>query len=351
MTRGYAYGKRQSKFPQRIGFIVGSIIVVIILGLLFVSVQYAAGLRSVSNDQQTEIFTVEKGSSVKLIATNLEQKKLIRSAWAMQRYIRSKSLDEKVQAGTYAFSPSQGTKEIVKKLTTGRVSARLVTILPGQRIDQIRAEFINDGFSPNSVDEALNPANYSALPIMAFKPQSVQTLEGLLWPESFEKGETTLPSEIIKLSLIAMGEHITPEVQSGFAAHNLSVYQGLIVASIVTQEVNKPADQAQAAQVFLKRLKVGMMLGSDVTANYGAIAVGRTPDLRYDSPYNTLKHPGLPPTPISSVTEFSLTATLHPAGTDWTYFVAGDDGTTYFSRTLAEHEALSAKYCHKLCGR
>jgi len=97
-------------------------------------------------------------------------------------------------------------------------------------------------------------------------------------------------------------------------------------------------------------LKQGMMLGSDVTAIYGSVAAGKQPDLSFDSPYNTLIHTGLPPTPISTVTKTSLQAATHPAGTDWLYFVAGDDGTTYFSHTLEEHQALTAKYCHKLCG-
>jgi UPF0755 protein len=70
---------------------------------------------------------------------------------------------------------------------------------------------------------------------------------------------------------------------------------------------------------------------------------------RNEALHNTRIHTGLPPTPISNITESSLNAIAHPAGTDWLFFVTGDDGTTYFSKTAAEHEALAAKYCHKLC--
>ena len=77
-------------------------------------------------------------------------------------------------------------------------------------------------------------------------------------------------------------------------------------------------------------------LGSDVTAYYGAIIAGHAPTTTYDSPYNTLLHTGLPPTPISTVSASSLYAAGHPASTDWLYFVSGDDGNTYF---------------HKLCGQ
>ena len=108
-------------------------------------------------------------------------------------------------------------------------------------------------------------------------------------------------------------------------------------------------DQAQAAQVFLTRLKMGMMLGSDVTAYYGSVAAGKSPSLTYDSPYNTLKYVGLPPSPISNVTTGSLQTVAYPATTKWLYFVAGDDGTTHFSTNLKDHEALTEKYCKKLC--
>ena len=89
--------------------------------------------------------------------------------------------------------------------------------------------------------------------------------------------------------------------------------------------------------------------GSDTTTTYGAVAAGLAPDLNYDSPYNTHLHTGLPPVPISTVNANSLAAAAHPAATDWLFFVTGDDGTTHFSHTVEEHEALTAKYCHELC--
>ena len=94
-----------------------------------------------------------------------------------------------------------------------------------------------------------------------------------------------------------------------------------------------------------------MMLGSDVTAYYGSIIAGQSPNLSYDSPFNTLLHTGLPPSPISTVTDSALAAVAQPASTHWLYFVAGDDGTTYFSTTFAQQQANTDQYCHKLCGR
>lgn len=340
---------KRKHIPGRILGILVVFIVLFLVGAIVVRQVYYVKLKPVSNDQTTQIFTVSQGSSVKAVASSLEKKHLIRSAWALELYVHSKELGSKVQAGSYALSPSQGTVGIIMTLTRGAVATRLITILPGQRIDQVRSSLINDGFKPVDVDAALVPTQYADLPVVSYKPINVTSLEGLLWPDSYQRDANTVPSVIIREALIEMGKHLTPDVQQAFAAENLTTYQGLILTSVVTQEVNRPADQAQAAQVFLKRLKSGIMLGSDVTAFYGSIGAGKGQDVTYDTPYNTRIHTGLPPTPISTITGNALTAMTHPSNTDWLFFVAGDDGTTYFSTNVQEHEALTAKYCHKLC--
>jgi UPF0755 protein len=345
----YRIGGRRHRIPRRIAWLLVILVVAMIGGVLVSRHIYNLDLRPVSNSQATRIFTVGNGQSVKQIAANLQKDHLIRSAWAFQLYVHSKELNDQLQAGTYALSPGQTTASVVTTLTRGKVATRLIIILPGRRIDQVRADLINDGFSPAAVDQALNPAQYAGLPALAFKPADVTTSEGLLWPDSFQKDSTTSPAFIIRESLVEMGEHLTPDVQAAFAAENLTTYQGLVLASIVEQEVNKTTDKPQAAQVFLTRLKANTTLGSDVTARYGAIRAGLAPNLSYDSPYNTLIHTGLPPSPISTVSASSLAAAAHPAATNWLYFVTGDDGTTYFSTNLQDHQALTQKYCHKLC--
>lgn len=352
MNRGYAVSGRNRHFlPGRVWGVLLSFVILIVVGVFFVQRVYTNELKPVSADQQTQIFTVQSGSSVKQIGDQLEKQHLIRSAWAFELYAHSEELSNQLQAGVYAFSPSQSTEAIINLMTKGKVTTRLVTILPGRRIDQVRADLINDGFSPETVDTALEPSQYSSISTLAFKPAAVNSLEGLLWPDSFEKDSTTQLSQIISESLQEMGQQLTPSLQAALASEGLTVYQGLILASIVEQEVSKPEDQMQVAQVFLTRLHTNMTLGSDVTANYGAIIAGQPPSLTYNSPYNTLIHTGLPPTPISTVSASSLNAIIHPAPTHWLYFVTGDDGTTYYSTTLQQQQANTAQYCHKLCSQ
>jgi len=322
----------------------------IVAGIFVARHVYDDGLKPVNNDTHSQVFTIKSGSSSTTIAKQLAAQHLIRSAWAFELYVHSKQLSAQLQAGTYAFSPSEGTPAIIKTLTKGSVTTNLVTILPGRRLDQVRADLINDGFSPAAVDSALQPAHYADLPALAYKP-AANSLEGMLYPDSFEKTASTDPSVIIRESLTEMGQHLTPALQAAFASENLTAYQGLILASIIEKEVSKPTDRTQAAQVFLDRYKNGSMLGSDVTAFYGAILANKTPSVTYDSVYNTRLRTGLPPTPISTVSDNSLQAIAHPANTMWAYFVAGDDGTTYFSTTQTEHDAQAAKYCHKLCSQ
>ncbi len=148
-----------------------------------------------------------------------------------------------------------------------------------------------------------------------------------------------------------MHHRLTPELREAFSRQGLTVHQAVTLGSIIEQEVSNEPDRAQVAQVFLKRYKSDISLGSDPTAFYGAIKDGKEPSVGYDSPYNTRIYKGLPPGPIGNVSESSLNAVANPAGTDWLYFVAGDDGKTHFSKTLEEHEELTRRYCTKLCNQ
>ncbi|MBC7708177.1 endolytic transglycosylase MltG, partial [Polaromonas sp.] len=207
---------------------------VVLLGLAGHQI-YKRNLGPVSSDQNTTIITIAPGSSVKDIAAQLAKADLIKSAWALELYAHGKNVSTKFQAGSYALSPSAGTPQIVSTLTKGQVTTRLVTILPGRRIDQVRADLINDGFTPAAVDAALQPAQYADLPVLSYKPAPVTTLEGLLWPDSYQKDANTDPSFIVRSALTEMANHLTPDITASLTAHNLSPYQGLILASIVEQ--------------------------------------------------------------------------------------------------------------------
>lgn len=324
--------------------------VLLVLGAIIIRKTYSDNLRPVSSDNKSHVVTVAPGSTTGVIADDLKSKGAIRSDWAFEWYVRNNQLRDELKAGTYIVYESQSVEEIVNTIVEGKTATDLVTILPGKRLAQIRDSLIEDGFASEEVDKALDPANYASHPALTDKPKDA-SLEGYLYPESFQKSSETTASQIVKLSLNEMQARLTPDIRQSISKQGLTLHQAIILASIVHQEVSNPADRAQASQVFLKRYRADIPLGSDPTAFYGAIRDGKEPSVLYDSAYNTRIRKGLPPGPIGNITEQSLSAIAFPAQTDWLYFVSGDDGKTYFSKTLEEHEELTKKHCTKLCGQ
>lgn len=327
------------------------IIIALLIGGTVIAIRrvYDTNLKPVSSSQKSQLITIPKGASAKEISAILKNANLIRSSWAFEWYVRNQNLRDELQAGTYSLRPNLSVAEIAKVLTQGKIDTSLVTILPAQRLDQIRETFINKyGFDATEVDNALNPDNYTDHPALVDKPKGA-SLEGYLYPDSYQKTATTKPATIVRQALDEMQKQLTPDLRAGIVRQGLTVHQGVILASIVEQEVGNATDKPIVAQVFLTRLRQSMALGSDVTAFFGAVKDNQTPSVTYDSPYNTRLHPGLPPGPISNVSQSSLAAVANPASTDYLFFVAGDDGKTYFSHTVAEHEALTKEHCKKLC--
>ncbi len=334
---------------MKVSLIAGAIVLVLLFsGVVYIRYTYNNALQPVSNSQKLTLVTVASGASVSDIATLLKNNGLIRETWGFEWYVRNNGLSAEMKAGTYAFTPSQGVGEIARILARGEVATDLVTILPGQRIDQIEASLINSGFKPSDVEDALRPSHYKDHPALVDKPPKA-SLEGYLYPESFQKTAETKTQDIIKASLDEMQKRLTPDIRAAMARRGLSVHEGIILASMVEQEVSNSTDRPIVAQVFLKRLKDGMRLESDVTAFYGAILADQPTSVSFESKHNTYLHDGLPPTPISNVSKVSLSAVAYPAKSDYLFFVAGDDGKTYFSRTQPEHEAAVKAHCKKLC--
>jgi UPF0755 protein len=351
VKKHYIHSEYTKKRLRLIYIIVAAIIVVLVAGVLILRQQYNQNIKAVGSNGNPIVITIKPGSSLPQIADSLKSAGLIKSVWAFEWYVRNDGYaSQYIEAGTYDLRQNQDVASIVLNLTNGVQASNLVTILPGQRIDQIETSLIRDGFNKTAVVNALQLSNYvNKYPMLQYAPSDA-TLEGYLYPDSFDRVNSTTVADIVNESLAEMQSKLTPSIVAGFASNGLNVYQGITIASIVEQEVSQTSIRPTVAQVFISRYKLGMTLGSDVTAYYGSIVAGQAPSLTYDSPYNTLINVGLPPGPISNVSESSLSAVAHPSNTDYLYFVSGDNGTTYFSTTLAEHDAQTAQYCTKLCG-
>jgi UPF0755 protein len=335
---------------SRLLIIFTGLFIILVVGVVAtLRIWYANNLKPVSGETKTMYFTVESGESKHEIATELKQQKLVRSSSAFENYLRSNEIDI-LQAGTYSLSPSMSVQTIVKKMHDGEVLRNLLTILPGKRLEQIKKTFANSGYSQEEIEAAFNPATYANHPVIANLPSGA-SLEGFLYPDSFQKDSNTAASTIVAESLDEMQKHLTQDVTNGFAANGLSIFQGVTLASIVNQETDDPKYQSTVAQVFYSRIKQGVKLESNVTANYAADERGVARNVGIDSLYNTYLHAGLTPGPIGNVTASAMNGVAHPANTDYVYFIAGDDEKIHFSRTLEEHNAAIKQYCQKKCAQ
>ena len=146
--------------------------------------------------QNNQLVTIPLGSSVKEVGIILEKAGVIRAGWAFEWYVRNNDLRDDIQAGTYYLRPNQGIEEITNIITQGKVATDLVTILPGQRIDQINKALQNYGFNEDVVSKALNPSMYKNHPALVDKPEDA-SLEGYIYPESFQRTSQTKAEDII----------------------------------------------------------------------------------------------------------------------------------------------------------
>jgi UPF0755 protein len=343
---------RQLRTPhlRRSWVIIAAVLIILIGGGYSIHGWYNRNLGAVSSSQKIIYFPVAPGSSLHDIASGLKRGGLIRSSTAFEAYVRGRQLYAKMQAGTYALSPSMSTPQIVAKLVNGEVSKSYITILPGKTLKDIRQTFKQAGYSDDELDVAFNPSTYPDEAVLNSLPDGA-SLEGFLYPDSFQRDTGTPAKTIVRESLDEMNAHLSADIISGFSAQGLNTYQGVTLASIVYQESGQPAADPTIAQVFLTRIKQGMPLQSNVTADYAADQAGVARTVTINSPYNTYLHAGLPPGPIGNMTDGSLKAVARPANTNFLYFIAGDNGVIHFSQTEAEQEKAIAQYCHKLCAQ
>lgn len=341
--------KPKRRFGKKlVWWIVG---IIILAGLLTAGgafVWYKAALRPVSDSTTTKVrVQIVEGTSPSAIGTLLEEKHVIRSQLAFDLYTRLSNTKSKLQAGTYNLSPSESTEEIVTHLVSGNTDDISITFLPGATLAEDRTVLIKAGYSAEDVDVALGET-YDH-PLFAGKPASAD-LEGYIYGETYSFPSNATVSQILLRTFDQFYSAIQKDdLVAGFKQQGLDLYQGITLASIIQREVPHATDQKQVAQVFFKRLAMGMALGSDVTYQYAAKKLGVTPSPSLDSPYNTRINPGLPPGPIATPGETALQAVAAPAAGDYLYFLSGDDDITYFARTDVEHEANIRDHCKIKC--
>jgi UPF0755 protein len=325
--------------------------VLIVLIVAFAATAYAWYVMALApvNSQNSEKTRVEivEGSSPSDIGDLLEEKQLIKSSFAFDLYTRLSGTRSQLQAGTYSLMQSESTEQIVRHLVSGNVDEFSITFLPGATLADNRKGLIKAGYSEAEVDAALKKT-YDH-PLFASKP-STADLEGYVYGETYSFSADATVEEVLVRTFDEFYAKIQAnDLIAGFEKQGLNLYEGITLASIIQREVPEAGDQKQVAQVFFKRLKMDMQLGSDVTAYYGADKIGVSRSVGVDTPYNTRIHKGLPPGPIGTPGLTALQAVAAPASGNYVYFLSGDDEVTYFAVTNDEHEENIKNHCQVKC--
>lgn len=341
--------KKSMSVRKRILLIIGSLLVIAILAIVAAFFWYQHETSPVSNDANaTRVrVTIESGTTPDEIGSLLAGKKVIRNTTAFEIYTRLSGTRNKLQAGTFSLSPHESTAAIVDHLVAGKTDQFSITFLPGATVADNKKVLLGAGYSQAEIDAAFKKTYES--PLFQDKPANAD-LEGYIYGETYTFSAGSTVEQILQRTFDEFYAAISENnLISGLQAQGFNLYQGVTLASIIQREVSGQADSAQVAQIFLKRLNEGMPLGADATFVYAANKAGVTPTVDLDSPYNTRIHTGLPPGPISAPGVAALRAVAHPAEGDYLYFVSGDDGKNYYSRTIEEHEKNTREYCKINC--
>ena len=313
-------------------------------------------------------FSVKSGDTINIIADNLESVDLIRSSFVFQIYMRSQGLEESVKIGDYQFRRNMTVAQIGSQLVEGAKNPNVFTftILPGSTIRDIKKSLLELGFYTQSDIDSAFAKDYRGTSTEidkllqnwpASNAHGAEPLEGYLFGDTYEFYKTDSVEKIITTAMKALWDVVEGnDLINKFAAHNLNLYQGITLASIVQRE-SGTTGQATVAQIFYTRLSQNIGLGSDVTTQYAVDLVDPERKtytnnylaLEIDSPYNTRKYQGLPPGPICNPGVSALLAVANPADTSYLYFLTGDDGIMYYSYTEEEHNRNAREHCQELC--
>jgi len=288
-------------------------------------------------------FSIEPGSTMRGVARQVNEQGIVVRPWAFRLLARLTHSDTAVKAGSYQAARGVTPWQLLQKLTQGDYTQAEIAFIEGWTFRQMRDAL---DANPDVKHEALTLPEAE---LMARIGAAGQKPEGWFFPETyfFARGASDV-------SILARAHRVMQkQLQSAWEAREpggqlASPYEALILASIVEKETGNAGDRPRVAAVFLNRMRAGMKLQTDPTVIYGLGGQFdgnlRKRDLVADTPFNTYTREGLPPAPIANPGKASLLATLHPAKTDDLYFVSRGDGTSYFSRSLEEHNRAVARY-------
>ncbi len=296
-------------------------------------------------------FVIARGETVGEIARRLEGEGLVRSALAFVFVLYENGKEDRLQSGSYQVSPALTPRDIAKLFEKAPGEQAVLRVIEGWRLTEIAAavakafpKITKEGFIAAAV---VGDRKHPVLAGMDAKA----SLEGFLYPDTYFMRPDATAAQIVDTLLAQFEERGGAMLRVAASQRKTTVYDLVKLASVVEREARDRSESATIAGVYANRLGIGMKLDADPTIQY-ALGEWRElalDDLKLDSPYNTYRIAGLPPTPICSPGLSALEGAAKPAQHDYLFFVAKSDGTGQhaFAKTLEEHEANRVKYGNK----
>lgn len=302
--------------------------------------------------------SVGENEAVRDIAETLEEQGVIDSAIQFRVLAELLGYEGLLQAGEYEFDPGTPALEVVYRMRRGILSPLFVTVVEGWRLEEIADALDEQGvISREEFLQAAVAGNFDLDFDFLRRLGRATPLEGYLFPATYFYRRDDSAEDVIRQMLKAMGDNFAQDLRNQALDRGLTMHGVLTLASIIEREAKVPEERPIMAQVFLKRLRLGLPLEADPTVQY---ALAEDPksvaqfgywkasltddDLEIDSPYNTYRVAGLPPTPIAAPRLDSIMAVIEPADTNYLYFVAKPDGSHAFAETLEEHQRNIEEY-------
>jgi UPF0755 protein len=290
---------------------------------------------------QPRMVSIRKGASMTTAARELAQAGVVRSELAFVVYAKLTGRAKRLKPGDYAFRGGEAMPVVLTHLVDGDFMVVTVTIPEGMTVHQIGEKLEQVGLvCENEFDTAARGGKIATS--LGLGPLGT---EGFLFPATYRFSPRARTDQILSLMLGRFFAVLTPAVEERLFELGLTAREMVTMASIIEKEAHAPQERPIIASVFYNRLKLGMPLQSDPTAQYNLEGDSEraVTAVRMTSAFNTYEIAGLPPGPIANPGMPSIQAALYPAHTDYLYFVARNDGTHIFSRSFAEHERAIAE--------
>ena len=315
--------------------VFGAVLVAAALGAVWLVADVQRFMKTPMNvPPEGHVLLVEQGETLTGVAHRLAGDSILTRPRYLAGYARWYGRDRRLQAGEYRVPPRATPARLLDMMERGEVVRHRVRLIEGWSWRRALVEIQSHPLVRTTIENPAEVARILDLP--------TPDPEGWFLPATYDFRRGSTDVALLETAHRAMVDHLEaawPE-RSGVLPYR-SPYEALILASIVEKETAVPEERPRVAGVFVRRLQRGMRLEADPTVIYG---LGEKfdgnltrRDLKRDSPYNTYRRVGLPPTPIALPGAAALHAALHPADGGELFFVATGEGRHVFSDTFAEH--------------